>query len=125
MYSNPEIHQYLKLFPVFITKKAFARFPPPSAPKKSKKTPALGEGEAAELTPRQLEEGVGAAGTPSAAPLGGSRAQTAVDAAQEGDGGVGVRVGTGKFVKSERRRAQNWRGSLWDRLMAWLRDIFG
>lgn len=101
-YTNSEIHQLLALFPGFISEKAFARFKPVSGG--STKHKSKTNGGKKDLTPRELEEAVG----------------TIVKNDDEG-----IKVGTGTMRRSEIVRADGWRGSMWNRLMAWFRDLFG
>lgn len=114
--SNPELAQLCALFPSFITKRGISRFPVGSSASRSSPTTAAsnntgGRGGNDETTPRELEEGI----------LGGATA----DASTSGSLSPGeIRVGTGKMRLSEQRRTGRWRGSFWERMREWFRNLF-
>lgn len=96
--SNPELQQLSALFPSFITKRAIPRFLVGSSLSSSPRTNS---------TPRELEEGIIGAATREAS-IGPSE----------------IRVGTGKMRLGEQRRQEGWRGSFWERMRQWFRNLF-
>jgi len=96
--SNPELQQLSALFPSFITKRSISRFPVGTSLTSSSKTSP---------TPRDLEEGI----------MGFTGLEPSIGPGE-------IRVGTGKLRLSEQRRREGWRGSFWERMRQWFRNIF-
>lgn len=108
--TNPEIQQLIKLFPTFITKRAMSRFPVGPSASSSTANLSKSKSKANDTTPRELEEGVGFGST------------------REGELAPGeIKVGTGKMrlnMGGDAKRVDGWRGSFWERVCEWFRNIF-
>ncbi|GAA6032306.1 hypothetical protein JCM8097_008110 [Rhodosporidiobolus ruineniae] len=122
--TSPECRSLCRLFPDFVAKPARtkARFRSNSASKAARRVAeeeriraaaAAAAAGGRELTPSQLEAGEGKSSSSSSSAASASSAVT------------GSKVGHGDLRVGAQDRAEGWRGTWWERFVAWWAGLFG